>query len=68
MLGDGDSRLVRKYHSLNDFRDMWPHALVMPKSYHACFPDLAGEWRMSMLLFVAAVTLLSFGYVPALDE
>ena len=26
MLGDGDSRLVRKYHSLNDFRDMWPHA------------------------------------------
>jgi hypothetical protein len=26
MLGDGDPRLVRKYHSLNDFRDMWPHA------------------------------------------
>jgi hypothetical protein len=26
MLGDGDSRLVPKYHSLNDFRDMWPYA------------------------------------------
>ena len=38
-----------------------------PGRTHA-LPDLAGEWRMSMLLFVATITLLSFGYVPALDE
>ena len=37
------------------------------RTKHA-LPDLAGEWRMSMLLFVATVILLSFGYVPALDE
>jgi hypothetical protein len=37
------------------------------RTKHA-LPDLAREWRMSMLLFVATVTLLSFGYVPALDE
>jgi hypothetical protein len=37
------------------------------RTKHA-LPDLAGEWRMSMLLFVATITLLSFGYFPALDE
>ena len=63
-----DSRLLRKYHALMIFAICGRTPKSCPSRTKHALPDLVGEWRMSMLLFVATITLLSFGYFPALDE